>query len=116
LFKAGTKAELEKFKGMLPNEIFQEAFRVVAMLDETYGPDRDVENGDGGFVLIAETVQDIEHINRRHMKLDGNAQEAVDVVKCGDGFFINAFFLNNNEFGINVLMPVKIAPYALLND
>jgi hypothetical protein len=75
-----------------------------------------VDNSDGGFVLIAENVQDIEVIRRRYENLDGNTYEAVDVVNSESGVLINAFFLHNNEFGVNILMPLEIAPKALLRD
>jgi hypothetical protein len=48
------------------------------------------------------------------VRLDGNRHEAVDVVKSKSGTYINAFFLCNNEFGINVFIPMDIAPQALL--
>jgi hypothetical protein len=38
----------------------------------------------------------------------------VDAVNCDSGVLINTFFLHNNEFGVNVLMPLEIAPKALL--
>jgi hypothetical protein len=38
----------------------------------------------------------------------------VDVVKCESGTYINTLFLCNNEFGINVFMPVEAAPEVLL--
>jgi hypothetical protein len=40
----------------------------------------------------------------------------VDVVNSESGILINAFFLHNNEFGVNILMPLEIAPKALLRD
>jgi hypothetical protein len=41
MFKAGTVAELEslEFKGKIPEEVYQEALRVVSYLDETFGKD-----------------------------------------------------------------------------
>jgi hypothetical protein len=50
------------------------------------------------------------------MKLDGNSHEVVDVLKCESGIYINAFFLHNNEFGVNILMPLEIAPSGFLRD
>jgi hypothetical protein len=85
-------------------------------LDEAYGADRDVDNNDGGFVLIAENVQDVSIIGKRYVKLDGNEHEAVNVVKCEKGVYIDALFLCNNEFGINVFMPMDIATRVLLRD
>jgi hypothetical protein len=116
MYKAGTVAELAQFRDKIPDGVHQRALRIVSMLDDLYGAGRDVENGDGGFVLIAENIQDIALINQRYMELDGNTQEAVDVFKCESGLYIDSFFLSNNEFGINILMPMEIAPHALLRD
>jgi hypothetical protein len=116
LIKAGTVKELAQFEGAIDREVYNAALRIVTMLDETYGASRDVDNGDGGFVLIAEKVQDLDLIGQRYVKLNGGGHEAVAVVKGENGLFINAFFLCNNEFGINVFLPMKIAPEALLSD
>ena len=116
MIKAGTVKELSQFEKAIDREVYSVALRIVTMLDEVYGVDRDVDNNDGGFVLIAENVQDIANIAQRHIKLDDSRHESVDIVKCESRPYINAFFLCNNEFGINVLMPVDIAPRALLRD
>jgi hypothetical protein len=114
LLKAGTVKELEQFEGTIDSDVYKTALHIVTILDKAYGAGRDVDNGDGGFVLIAENVQDLSLIGRKYVKLDGNGQEVVDVVKCEKGVYINALFLRNNEFGINVFMPVDIAPSVLL--
>jgi hypothetical protein len=116
LFKAGTIKELAQYENMIDSNIYRSAMRIVSMLDEVYGADRDVDNGDGGFVLIADNIQDISFINQRYVKLDSNQHEAVSVVKIENGAYIGAFFLCNNEFGINVFMPMEIAPSVLLSN
>ena len=116
MIKVGTVRQLAQFKNMIDRDVYRVALRIVTMLDEVYGADRDVDNGDGGFLVIAETVQDVATIDQRYVRLGSNRHEAVDVVKCERKPHINAFFLSNNEFGINVLMPIDIAPTALLNS
>jgi hypothetical protein len=116
LYKVGTVKELAQFEKMMNRDLYREAMRIVKILDEAYGEGRDVDNADGGFVLVAENIQDVQSISQRYMKLDGNSHEVVDVLKCESGIYINAFFLHNNEFGVNILMPLEIAPSALLRD
>jgi hypothetical protein len=116
LIKAGTVKELAQFDGTIDRDVYGVALRIVTMLDRTYGANREVDKNDGGFVLIAENVQDVEGIGQRYVRLDDDRHEAVDVVKCERGAYINALFLCNNEFGINILMPMDIAPQALLKD
>ncbi|GHV56288.1 hypothetical protein FACS1894216_20030 [Synergistales bacterium] len=117
LHKAGTVKDIQGLLNDHPNippEVCAEALRLVKILDELYGADRDVDKADGGFVLIAETVQDIERISDRYIALDRGLHEAVDFLKGGCDKYLNAFFICNNEFGINIIMPVRIAPQALL--
>jgi hypothetical protein len=116
LLKAGTVRELAQFEGTIGREVYKAALRIVTMLDETYGAGRDVDSNDGGFVLIVENVQDISLIGQRYVRLDDNGHEAVDVVKCDKKPYINAFFLCNNEFGINIFVPMDIAPDILLRN
>jgi hypothetical protein len=116
LLKAGTVKELSRFEETIDRDVYRSVLRIVTMLDETYGAGRDVDGGDGGFVLIAENLQDVSLIGQRYVRLDGGRNETVDVVKGESGMYINAFFLCNNEFGINVFMPVGIAPQILLSE
>jgi hypothetical protein len=116
LIKAGTVEELAQFEGTIERDVYDVALRIVTILDKTYGAGRDVDNGDGGFVVIVENIQDMSLIEQRYVKLDENRHEAVDAVKCKKRTYINAFFLCSNEFGINVLMPMDLAPQALLRE
>ena len=116
MIKAGTTKELSQFEAMIDRDMYREALRIVNILDDVYGTDRDVDNGDGGFVLIAQNIQDVELIQEKYKYLDSHHCEVVDVFNGYSGQYINAFYLSNNEFGINILMPVGIAPTALLGD
>ena len=116
MYKVGTVKELSQYEGVMERDVYLAALRIVSKLDEVYGADRDVDGGDGGFVLIVENVEDISNINQRYVELDSNRHEAVDVFKCGKRPYINALFLCNNEFGINILMPMNIAPNVLLGN
>jgi hypothetical protein len=116
LIKAGTVNELSQYEGKIDRGVYRVAMRIVTMLDEVYGADRDVDNNDGGFVLIVENVEDLSFVEQRYVRLDANQHEAVDIVKCENRAYINALFLCNTEFGINVIMPMNIAPQVLLRD
>jgi hypothetical protein len=116
LIKAGTVKELSQYEVKIDRDVYRSALHIVSILDEVYGAERDVDNADGGFVLIAENIQDVTNIGQRYVKLDSNQQEAVSVVKCEGIAYIDAFFLCNNEFGINVFMPMNIAPDVLLSN
>jgi len=61
LYKIGTVTELENLDigDMIPQEVYQEAYRIAKMLDENFGDDRNVDEDDGGFVLIIEKEEDL---------------------------------------------------------
>jgi hypothetical protein len=121
LYKAGTVKEIigmvnDSVEFNVPIEVYHEALRIVKILDDVYGEERDVDNGDGGFVLIAENIQDLLLISQQYTKLDSNTHEAVTLVKCSKESYINALYLSNNEFGMNIFIPVSIAPKLLLEE
>jgi hypothetical protein len=116
VFKAGTVAELEllRLEGKIPKEVYQEALRVVAYLDETFGAERDVEFDDGGYMCIAENKEDWEDFNKT---LEGLGPEYVEFIPSEKEPYLNAFFLYKEyEQGATLLLPVSIAPEKLLKE
>ena len=117
MYKVGTAKELAQYVGKMDNDLYDAAFRVVKILDDVYGANRDVDNNDGGFALIAENIEDVELISRRYKNLESDTYEAVDIINSSSGrYILNVYFLNTNEFGINVILPLEIAPKVLLKD
>ncbi|MFT8313943.1 MAG: hypothetical protein ABF633_06755 [Clostridium sp.] len=51
----------------LPAEVVAKALEIAAILDENYGNQRDAEHDLGGYILIAETGEDLKAI-RKHGK------------------------------------------------
>lgn len=114
MYKIGTVAELEQAKARLPDEIYAETLRIVTMLDENFGSERDVENDDGGFVFVAENLKDLYYFIQNYTDLDGPMLEYVEPVGLD---YINAFYLYNEYvFGITLLMPITIAPATLIKE
>ena len=116
LYEFGTAKEIKAIKGKIPDALYQTALNIVKTLDENYGADRDVDSEDGGFVLVLQNVQDIEEAAYWDIRLDEGNHEHVNLVKCEDGDYINALYIMNNEFGVNVFLPKDIAPQILLDD
>ena len=83
VIKFGTVKELERIKNDLPEVIYQSALKIVTMLDDTYGAERDIYGGscDGGFCLAAVTVQDVDFINREYIRTDSGRHEYAEVIK-----------------------------------
>jgi len=97
-------------------EVYREALRVLSRLDAAYGADRDVEKDDGGFILVVEKVCDLCQVEQMGLKLDGIGHEALDVVQSESGLYLNTLFLCHNEFGINVILPMRMAPQGLVRQ
>lgn len=123
LYKFGTVKEIKKLKGDLPKEVYQAGLNIVTTLDEHYGEDRNVDEGDGGFVLVLQSTDDIAKATDTYIQIDKDTYEYVSFVEheemsveCENVVYINALFLRHNEFGINVFMPKDIAPKVLLDD
>lgn len=118
LLKFGTVEEIKRFKNDMPEAVYQEAHKVVERLDDAYGADRDVTEDDGGFCLVAVTVQDVAFINKAYINTESGRHEWAEVIKIkGGGKCVHALFLTNNEFGINVFfLNYGITPRIILDE
>ena len=113
MLKVGTVKEVEcpVLKSKVPMEVYQEALRVVTMLDEKFGDDRDVDEDDGGFVLVIESEEDLADFSAEYVELDSPTREYVELLPTAKGNYFNIFFLYNEyEFGITLLIPRSIVP------
>lgn len=112
LYKLGTVREIEAIRDKIPDAVYNEALRILSILDDLYGDKRDIENDDGGIVLIAENSEDLTLIEKKYISLSSNRHEVVNIV----GNYIDVLFLCNNEFGINIFLPSEIAPENILKN
>jgi len=109
VIKVGTVTELEAVKESLPPEIRREVHRIVRILDQEYGASRDIDHSDGGVVLIAQTVEDIVEVNKSYNGILQRPPEQVNLLQT-EPPYLNALYLTNNEYSINILLPLSIAP------
>ena len=100
IYKIGTLKQLETVKKNIPSDIYNKIYEIVAMLDREYGADRNVEDNDGGYVVYADSQDEIKQAIKL-MRLNKKVPELVDVI----GGYINKFYLKNNEYGINFIYP-----------
>ena len=59
----GTVAELSAIEPHIVKEVYREALRIVSMLDEQFGEERNVENDDGGIVFIVLNEEELRDRN-----------------------------------------------------
>jgi len=76
-------------------------------LDIEYGEHRDVEHGDGGYVMILELKDELERLKDIHIDVKTAIPEYVDRIECTDGqVFASTLVLLSNDFGVVVVMPL----------
>ena len=119
MYKAGTVAELEslELREKIREEVCLEALKIVSMLDENFGEDRDVDDDDGGYVFIAEDKEDLNYFTQNCVELESPSLEYVELVSSEKEPYLNAFFLvNEYESGVTLFVPISIAPEILLKE
>jgi hypothetical protein len=121
LHKAGTVAELEglELRGRIPEEVYLEMLRIVTMLDERFGEERDIDCDDGGYVFVAENQNDLEYFDANCVEpeIQIHSLEYVLLIETEKEPYLNAFILYNEyEFGVTLLLPMSIAPGFFLKE
>ncbi|MEO2601358.1 hypothetical protein AB2T63_04800 [Clostridium butyricum] len=109
--------EMKKVQ-ILPIEV-QEAIKgILEILDNEYGAERDKYLDDGGYVIVAESIEDFKEIQKR-INIDVNdvIVEYVDKILCADGkVYTNSLVLCNNDYSISLIIPFEIMLENLLKQ
>lgn len=111
LYKVNKKGIIASLRSILPDCVIQELLRHTSILDREYGANRDCLES-GGYVLVAETVEDILTI-KSIIDYDTHPCEWAEAVGKNDEF-VKALYLLNDDYSILVLVPTAIAPNAIL--
>ena len=111
MYRAGTVVELSAVEPHISKEVYREALHIVAMLDEQFGEERDVENDDGGIVAIVLDEKNLTCFWRCYPDLDSGLFEYVELVESEKEPYLNVFYLYNEyAYGISLFLPISIAP------
>lgn len=93
----------------LPAELVQAILENVTILDNEYGEEREVDHGDGGYVVVIESVDELAKLKDVHLDVNTMIPEYVDVVNCSDGqVYTSSLVLLGSDFGIVVVMPLAM--------
>jgi len=112
LYVVGTLKETDKLESKLPDRVFTELVRGIAILDCEYGENRNYLES-GGCSLVAETVEDVQAIKTY---IDYDIHPCEWAVTVGSSGYICALYLMNNEYSIMAYMPLAVAPNAIIRD
>lgn len=101
LIKIKSRSQLGVIKH-LPIEVFNEAKRVVTILDENYNN----YNVDGGYVLIAENADDLKRIIGYYFDYTSMIYEFAERIKCSSGDeYISILYLLGTEYSVTLIAP-----------
>lgn len=109
--------EMEKVQA-LPIEVQEVIKGILEILDSEYGTERDKYADNGGYIVVAERIEDFKEIQEK-AKIDVNdvIVEYVDKILCADEkVYTNSLVLCNNDYSISLIMPFDIMPENLLKQ
>lgn len=112
LIKIKTKSQLGRLCH-LPIEVVAEAERVTSILDENYNNN----NVDGGYVLIAESADDLETIISGYFDYREIPFEFANRIICSSSDdYVSVLYLLGTEYSATVIMPMGITPDNIKMD
>ena len=108
--------DMQKLPANIQLGITDKICSLLLTLDQEYGRDRNAASADGGYVLFASAGTSAEELkpffDYTHM-----TPECIETIPLdGTADYVNALYLLNNEFGINVLLARKDAPQEILHE
>jgi hypothetical protein len=99
-----------------PKEVVKVIKEIAGILDVEYGEDRN-EDSDGGYILVLESRDEFEKLQDVYIDIDTVIVEFVDRIKVENGEdWTNSLVLCNNDFGITLIMPLRITPDNLKDE
>ena len=102
LYQFRTKTEAMTLADRVPPDVLEMLCDIAATMDSCYNS----HGIDGGYILLAENVQDVEDIKRIHLDY---TTEPVELVKHIN-HYISALYLPATEYAVTIVMPEEIAP------
>jgi hypothetical protein len=99
-------AHVEEVAGIqLPQEVVDVIMDAASILDGEYGHDRDVDSGDGGYVLIIESAEELDKLSEFQIDIKDAIPEYIDRIQCNDGsIFTSTLILLSDDFGVVIIL------------
>lgn len=110
MYRIGKISEITQLRGKISAIVYREVLQIVSVLDKHYGADIDIYKNDGGFVFIAENRSDLDYFIENHIDPRKGSYEDIRIIRAEHMQYFNIFFLCNNEFSINLILPVNLMP------
>lgn len=101
LYQFRTREEATTLADRIPDYVLNQLCNVAEILDSCYNS----HGIDGGYILLAENVQDVEDIRRIY--IDYSTEPVESVKKLND--YLSVLYLPATEYSITVVLPESIA-------
>lgn len=109
------KVYLKKQLGDLinyPVELIKSISEIIEILNENYGEKRDVDKDLGGYILVAESIEDIKEFKNGRLK--NILPEYTDEIICSEGVnYTSSLFLLSSDFSVVVIADEKLSKFLL---
>ncbi|WP_084281037.1 hypothetical protein [Alkaliphilus transvaalensis] len=69
----------------LPQEVVRVIKDIATIFDTEYGEDRNVDGGDGGYILVIESKDEFDKLRDIYIDMEEVIAEYVDLIKVTDG-------------------------------
>lgn len=109
------KIYLKKQLGELSNypvEVIQSISETIDILDENYGENRNVDKDLGGYILVVESIEDVEELKNGILK--EILPEYTDEIICSEGVnYTSSLFLLSSDFSVVVIAYEELSKFLL---
>ena len=112
-------AHVEEAKRLqhLPQEVAMVVEGIAEILDTEYSKDRDVNGGNGGYILVIESAEELQQLKDIYIDIEDVITEYTDLIEVQEGEnYTNSLILLNNDFSVSLVMPVSLTPARLLAE
>ena len=93
-------------------EVIKSISETIEILNENYGENRDVDKDLGGYVLIAESIEDVKELKNGMLK--EILPEYTDEIKCSEGVnYTSSLFLISSDFSVVVIADEELSKILL---
>lgn len=95
-----------------PVKVINNIISTIALLDENYGDNRDIEADLGGYIVIAENIVDIEVLKQGN--LQALIPEYTDIIESIEGVnWTSSLFLLSSDFAIVVVTTEELSKFLI---
>lgn len=105
LTKFGHMSEVREATLDIPKDAYNSLVECVQVLDNEYGANRNVDEDDGGYVVLLKVEGDIAEL-RTFFPVDTCLPEWVNLSRSG---YTTTLYMMNNDYSVVLIMPESLA-------